>query len=128
MIQLKFQDLNAKPETRQEEKGMVSAMDVKNGQITTVVDVLSSPTHLGVIEDGYAKHYYTRGSFDLVQLVFYILKQIGPANIFISTYGIAENTLDAIKRKQEKGGYPVYSIPGRQPSSQHLAETVQPSG
>lgn len=66
-------------------------------------DVLEHPEYLGTIEHGYDKHFYTRGAFDLVQLVLYILRQTGPADVVICTYSVAEQTLKTLHRMVESG-------------------------
>lgn len=86
-----------------------SSMDVHSSDVAInaadicIVDVLEKAEYLGVIENGCNKHFYTRGAFDLVQLVLYILKQTGPADVVISSYSIAEQTLKTLKRMIEKG-------------------------
>lgn len=64
---------------------------------------LLSPEGLGQIQTGLEKHFYSKGAFNLVQLVLYLLKQTGPAHVFLSSYSIAEDSLTALKRREEKG-------------------------
>ena len=68
-----------------------------------IVPALLHPDELGTIQPGRDKHFYSRGAFNLVQLVLYLLAQTGPADVFISSYSIAEDSLATLKRQVEKG-------------------------
>ena len=68
-----------------------------------VATMLLSPSGLGQIKAGMEKHFYSKGAFNLVQLVLYLLKQTGPAHVFLSSYSIAEDSLAALKRREESG-------------------------
>lgn len=68
-----------------------------------IPDVLANSRHLGVIRPGRDIHFYSNGCFNLVQLVLYVLNQIGPANIFLSSYSISEQSLAVLRRKLDKG-------------------------
>lgn len=64
---------------------------------------LMTPQLLGVITDGRDKHFYSDGAFNLVGLVLYMLRQAGPAHVFISSYSVAERSLATLKRKLDQG-------------------------
>ena len=102
-----FSQLEAEPvqeHERPESQQSVHSTDVAiNADDLCIVDVLEQPKFLGTIEQGYNKHFYTRGAFDLVQLVLYILHQTGPADVVISSYSVAEQTLKTLKRMQDRG-------------------------
>lgn len=68
-----------------------------------IVPALLHPDELGTIQPVRVKHFYSRGAFNLVQLVLYLLAQTGPADVFISSYSIAEDSLATLKRQVEKG-------------------------
>ena len=68
-----------------------------------VATMLLSPEGLGQILQGQEKHFYSKGAFNLVQLVLYLLKQTGPAHVFLSSYSIAEDSLATLKRREEAG-------------------------
>lgn len=91
------------PEAKQEVRGVRYA-DMENAvKVDAVAEVLLSPQGLGTIKPGTSKHFYSDGAFNLVQLVTYILKQTGPAHIFLTTYSIAEDSINVLKRKVEHG-------------------------
>ena len=91
------------PEAKQEVRGVRYA-DMENAvKVDAVAEVLLSPQGLGAIKPGTSKHFYSDGAFNLVQLVTYILKQTGPAHIFLTTYSIAEDSINVLKRKVEQG-------------------------
>lgn len=68
-----------------------------------MLEVLSSPKGLGTIKPGKNTHFYTKGAFDLVQLVLYILRQTGPADVMLSSYSISEDSLRTFHRMVERG-------------------------
>ena len=45
----------------------------------------------------------TSGAFNLIQLIFYILRQTGPAHLLLTTYSISMDSIAAIHRKVETG-------------------------
>lgn len=102
-----FSDLTAEPvtsSTANADAAKVKSLDAAiSDRDICIVDVLDSPEYLGRIEHGANKHFYTRGAFDLVQLVLYILKQTGPADVVIASYSIAEQTLKTLLRMVETG-------------------------
>ena len=50
---------------------------------------------------GRDKHFYSSGAFNLIQLILYILKQTGPAHLFLTTYSISMDSINALHRKVE---------------------------
>lgn len=82
----------------------VACLDVgQNSDNDIIVPALRHPSALGDIKAGQDKHFYSNGAFNLVQLVLYLLKQTGPAHVFISSYSIAEDSLATLKRYQDQG-------------------------
>lgn len=82
----------------------VACLDVgQNSDNDIIVPALRHTSALGDIKAGQDKHFYSNGAFNLVQLVLYLLKQTGPAHVFISSYSIAEDSLATLKRYQEQG-------------------------
>ena len=78
--------------------------DMENvSRVDEVAEVLLAPRGLGRIEKGKDKHFYSDGAFNLIQLVAYLLKQTGPAHVFLTSYSIAEDSLGTLKRKLERG-------------------------
>jgi len=58
---------------------------------------------IGLLSQGSSKHYYAHGNFNLMRLVFYLLKQTGPADIFLTTYSISQRTLEGIEQRVQNG-------------------------
>ena len=58
---------------------------------------------MGVLVPGRDKHFYSSGAFNLIQLIFYILRQTGPAHLLLTTYSISMDSIAAIHRKVETG-------------------------
>ncbi len=57
---------------------------------------------IGDLIPGRTKHYYSDGNFNIMRLIFHLLKQIGPANILLSTYSISQTTLEQIHSRINK--------------------------
>lgn len=64
---------------------------------------LLHPDALGAITPGTDKHFYSSGAFNLIQLVLYILKQTGPAHLFLSTYSISNESLATLVKYRDRG-------------------------
>jgi len=58
---------------------------------------------IGTLEPGIQKHYYSDGNFNLMRLVFHLLKQTGPADILMTTYSISQSTLEAVIQRLNTG-------------------------
>ena len=58
---------------------------------------------IGPLVKGRTKHYYSDGNFNLLRLVFHLLKETGPADILMSTYSISQATLEQIHGRVSKG-------------------------
>ncbi|WP_334166658.1 hypothetical protein [Phocaeicola paurosaccharolyticus] len=81
----------------------VNRKDVADDRHDIIAGKLLHPDELGMINRGESKHFYSSGSFNLIQLIFYVLKQTGPANLFLTTYSISMESINAISRKVESG-------------------------
>lgn len=68
-----------------------------------VAEKLLHPDAMGMLVPGRDKHFYSSGSFNLIQLIFYILKQTGPAHLLLTTYSISMDSITALHRKVEAG-------------------------
>lgn len=111
MIKITFGELSssAPVHKEQEPKGEVHAIDIDNEDSNEFLQhLVTKASELGVITNGKTKHFYTRGAFDLVDLVVYVLKQTGPAHVFVSSYGIASDTIMTLKKCLE--AKKIYSI------------------
>lgn len=67
------------------------------------VGMLSKPSALGELQQNTAMHYYSTGSFNLIQLLLYILKQTGPASVFIATYSISDRSITTLRNHLNQG-------------------------
>lgn len=79
------------------------SMDTAEHDDDFVIEVISSPKQLGVIEPGKAKHYYSSGAFNLVQLILYVLRQTGPAHVFLASYSISERAITTLRNHLDAG-------------------------
>ena len=100
-------EVNHAPETTVDRKTSKSirVMDSADVDDDLVLDVISSPDMLGAIDfdSGTAKHYYSSGAFNLVQLVLYVLRQIGPAHVLLASYSVSERAVTTLKNHVDKG-------------------------
>lgn len=82
----------------------VKYADIDNvAKVDEVAIVLLHPRGLGKLKNGVTKHFYSDGAFNLIQLVTYILQQTGPAHVLLTSYSIAEESVQVLHRKVEKG-------------------------
>lgn len=109
MIKLVFNELSsfsAPVKNELEQKGEVHCIDIGNrdsDEHEFLEHLVTKASELGVITNGNTKHFYTRGAFDLVDLVVFVLKQTGPAHVFVSSYGIASDTIHTMKKCIDTG-------------------------
>lgn len=64
---------------------------------------LRHPSELGLLTQGVNKHFYSNGAFNLIQLVLYVLRQTGPAHLFICTYSISTDSIATLMRYRSQG-------------------------
>lgn len=72
--------------------------DAKDTFIAGILD-----KHVGEVNQGETKHFYSFGNFNSMRLIFHILKTTGPADILMSSYGISPKTIEGIIRRKEQG-------------------------
>jgi hypothetical protein len=58
---------------------------------------------IGLMEPGRQKHYYSDGNFNLLRLIFHLLKQTGPAHILMATYSISQDSLEKVRNRLNRG-------------------------
>lgn len=58
---------------------------------------------IGQLIPGKAKHFYSWGNFNSLRLIFYLLKQTGPASIIMCTYSISPRSIDGLIRRKTDG-------------------------
>ncbi len=92
------------PEEKQEEPAKrVAALESSQYDIEAISEILSKPKQLGELCQGMDKHFFSDGAFNLIQLLLYVLRQTGPAHVFISTYSIAEDSIATLQRYCDNG-------------------------
>ena len=84
-------------------RSLVNVLDRSTSDIEVVADVLERPSQLGTIANERDKHFYSNGAFNLIQLMLYVLRQTGPAHVFLSTYSIAEDSISTLRRYVDNG-------------------------
>lgn len=58
---------------------------------------------IGQIEPGVNTHYYSFGNYNLVRLVVYLLKQLGPCHVFLSSYSFSTKSINQLNHLIETG-------------------------
>lgn len=81
----------------------VPRIDLSGCDEEQLIDRISSPAGMGQLRQNSVKHYYSTGAFNLIQLVLYLLKQTGPAHVFLATYSISDRSITALKRHLDQG-------------------------
>lgn len=84
-------------------RSLVNVLDRSKSDIEVIASVLERTSQLGTIRQGSDKHFYSNGAFNLVQLMLYVLRQTGPADVFLSTYSIAEDSVSTLRRYVDEG-------------------------
>lgn len=59
--------------------------------------------YIGQIQKDHAIHFITSGRFSMNDLLLYVLKQTGPADVWISTWSISELAIRQIVQKYTEG-------------------------
>lgn len=57
---------------------------------------------IGLITPGHNTHYYSFGNFNLVRLIVYLLKQLGPSHVFLSSYSFSTKSINQLNHLIEK--------------------------
>lgn len=97
-------DMNEMPAERMKDNALpLRQTDVAASDHDRVAEKLLHPDAMGMLVPGRDKHFYSSGAFNLIQLIFYILKQTGPAHLFLTTYSISMDSINALHRKVETG-------------------------
>ena len=58
---------------------------------------------IGHIVPGKTMHYYSYGNFNLVRLILYLIKQTGPAHVFMTSYSFSQTSIEQLLNHQQKG-------------------------
>ena len=83
--------------------GNIRRQDAAASDDDIVAGKLLHPDALGQLVKGQTKHFYSSGAFNLIQLLFYLLKQTGPAHLFLTTYSVYMDSIAALRRKADSG-------------------------
>lgn len=57
---------------------------------------------IGQMENGKEHHFYSRGNFNLVRLICYLLKQTGPAHLMLTSYSFSRKSIEQLQNRIEK--------------------------
>jgi len=58
---------------------------------------------IGQLQKGKTTHYYSYGNFNLVRLLIHLLKQTGPANVFMTSYSFSQTSIEQLLNYRRKG-------------------------
>src|SRR5512133_2996123 len=84
----------------------VEDIGLKKGQAlpSFIADAQKSLTRaIGQLENGREHHYYSWGNFNLVRLISYLIKQTGPAHVFMTSYSFSQKSIEQLQNKISKG-------------------------
>jgi hypothetical protein len=84
----------------------VEDIGLKKGQSVPffIADAEKSLTRsIGQLENGKEHHYYSWGNFNLVRLISYLIKQTGPAHVFMTSYSFSQKSIEQLQNKISKG-------------------------
>ena len=87
-------DDNQQPEVNVSEQVPGEFADDKSKKLTKSI---------GQLQNGKTTHYYSYGNFNLVRLIAHLLKQTGPANIFMTSYSFSQSSIEQLLNYRQKG-------------------------
>jgi hypothetical protein len=58
---------------------------------------------IGQLQNGKTTHYFSYGNFNLVRLLAHLLKQTGPAAIFMTSYSFSQASIEQLLNYRQKG-------------------------
>lgn len=58
---------------------------------------------IGRIEKGVNTHYYSFGNYNLVRLIVYLMKQVGPCHVFLSSYSFSTKSINQLNHLLNDG-------------------------
>ena len=58
---------------------------------------------IGQLQKGKTTHYYSYGNFNMVRLLIHLLKQTGPANVFMTSYSFSQTSIEQLLNHRQKG-------------------------
>lgn len=80
-----------------------SSMQTQSGSVALISDQQYALTRaIGQLENGKSHHYYSRGNFNLVRLICYLLKQTGPSNLMMTSYSFSRKSIEQLQNHIEK--------------------------
>ena len=88
------------PERELEDIGLAKGQSLP----TFIADAEKALTRsIGQLEDGREHHFYSWGNFNLVRLISYLIKQTGPAHVFMTSYSFSQKSIEQLQHKISKG-------------------------
>lgn len=58
---------------------------------------------IGHIKKGVNTHYYSFGNYNLVRLIVYLMKQVGPCHVFLSSYSFSTKSINQLNHLLNDG-------------------------
>ncbi len=90
------------PQKEEKTKGEAASVVVPSDDGVFVDDKSQSLTKaIGNILPGTTTHYFSYGNFNLVRLILHLLRQTGPAHVFMTSYSISAESIQQIQRRIE---------------------------
>ena len=88
------------PEREVEDIGLAKGTSLP----TFIADAEKALTRsIGQLENGREHHFYSWGNFNLVRLISYLIKQTGPAHVFMTSYSFSQKSIEQLQHKISKG-------------------------
>jgi hypothetical protein len=87
-------DNQQQPDVIVKEQGVNQFADDKDKQLIKSI---------GQLQNGKTTHYYSYGNFNLVRLLIHLLKQTGPANVFMTSYSFSQTSIEQLLNHRQKG-------------------------
>lgn len=91
------------PPVAVETRDSTSCRRTTQGAAVLISDQEQSLTSaIGQLQNGKEHHFYSRGNFNLVRLICYLLKQTGPAHLMMTSYSFSRKSIEQLQNRIEK--------------------------
>ena len=93
---------NITPYVSIESEDRTSCYRTRQGSPVFISDSQQSLTNaIGQLENGKEHHFYSRGNFNLVKLICYLLKQTGPSHLMMTSYSFSRKSIEQLQNRLE---------------------------
>ena len=98
------------PAAKATESACPSHRTIQSGTILVSDSEKTLTEAIGLLENGREHHYYSRGNFNLVRLICYLLRQTGPAGVMLTSYSFSRQSIEQLQNRIQKGAITSFRV------------------